>query len=54
MPENYKPLVGSAAEAMRDWIGALRAAKITSGPIFRRGRATRWAHHWAPRACGSS
>ena len=36
VPENYKPLVGSAAEAMRDWIGALRAAKISSGPIFRR------------------
>ena len=36
LPENYKPLVGSAAEAMRDWLGALRAARITSGPIFRR------------------
>ncbi|MEB0060114.1 hypothetical protein [Variovorax sp. LG9.2] len=36
LPENYKPLVGSAAEAMRDWLGALRAAKITSGPTFRR------------------
>ena len=36
LPENYKPLVGSAAQAMRTWIGALRAAKITTGPIFRR------------------
>jgi len=35
-PEDNKPLVGSAAEAMRDW---LEASGITEGAIFRRIRA---------------
>jgi integrase len=32
-PENYKPVVGDAATALREW---LRAAAIIDGPIFRR------------------
>lgn len=34
-PENYKPIVGEAADALRAW---LRAAGITEGRIFRRVR----------------
>lgn len=34
-PENYKPVVGEAAAALRVW---LEAARITEGPIFRRIR----------------
>lgn len=34
-PENEKPLLGSAASAMRDW---LEASKISDGPIFRQVR----------------
>lgn len=36
LPENYKPVVGEAAQAMTEW---LRASGITEGPIFRRIRA---------------
>jgi hypothetical protein len=37
-PEDVKPLVGSAAAAMREWLAALRAHGIQEGPIFRRIR----------------
>ena len=32
LPENYKPVTGMAAQALRDW---LAAAQITEGAIFR-------------------
>lgn len=35
-PEDHKPLEGEAAVALDDWLRALRAAQITTGPIFRR------------------
>ncbi|MDN4592175.1 integrase [Xenophilus aerolatus] len=37
-PEDVKPLVGSAAAAMREWLAVLRAQGIQDGPIFRRIR----------------
>jgi integrase len=36
LPENYKPVVGDAALALRDW---LQASRIVEGRIFRRIRA---------------
>ena len=37
-PEDVKPLVGSAAAAMREWLAVPRAHAIQDGPIFRRIR----------------
>lgn len=37
-PEDVKPLVGSAAAAMREWLAVLKAHGIDEGPIFRRIR----------------
>ena len=37
-PEDVKPLVGSAAAAMRAWLAVLKAQGIQDGPIFRRIR----------------
>jgi integrase len=34
-PNNFKPIVGSAAIALRAWLTVLLANKITQGPIFR-------------------
>lgn len=50
-PENYKPIVGEAAEALRDW---LDAAGIRSGRIFRRlGRGGHVGEALSPDAVGS-
>jgi integrase len=35
-PNNLKPIVGSAAAALKTWLDVLVANRITSGPIFRR------------------
>jgi hypothetical protein len=37
-PEDVKPLVGSAAAAMTEWLAVLRAHGVQEGPIFRRIR----------------
>lgn len=37
-PEDKKPIVGVAAEAMRAWLQLLATHGLTSGPIFRRVR----------------
>ena len=37
-PEDVKPLVGSAAAAMREWLAVLKAHEIKEGPLFRRIR----------------
>lgn len=37
-PEDVKPLVGTAAAAMREWLAVLKARGIDEGPIFRRIR----------------
>ncbi|MBS0342362.1 MAG: site-specific integrase [Proteobacteria bacterium] len=37
-PEDVKPLVGSAAAAMREWLAVLQAHGIREGAIFRRIR----------------
>lgn len=36
--EDHKPILGEAADALRDWIALLYARGMTSGPIFRRVR----------------
>jgi integrase len=35
-PHNLKPIMGSAAAALKSWLDVLVANRITSGPIFRR------------------
>jgi hypothetical protein len=37
-PEDVKPLVGSAAAAMTEWLAVLKAHGVQEGPIFRRIR----------------
>jgi len=37
-PEDVKPLVGSAAAAMTEWLAVLKAHSVQEGPIFRRIR----------------
>jgi integrase len=37
-PEDVKPLVGSAAAAMTEWLAVLQAHGVQEGPIFRRIR----------------
>ncbi|KWT70563.1 Tyrosine recombinase XerD (plasmid) [Variovorax sp. WDL1] len=37
-PEDVKPLVGSAAQAMQDWLAVLKEKGITEGALFRRIR----------------
>lgn len=37
-PENYKPVVGDAADALRAWLALLARAGHTAGPMFRRIR----------------
>jgi integrase len=34
--KNFRPVQGSAAEALTRWLHTLHAARITTGPIFRR------------------
>lgn len=38
LPENHKPILGEAAEALREWLQLLARAGISDGPIFRRIR----------------
>ncbi|SEB22614.1 site-specific integrase [Variovorax sp. YR216] len=37
-PEDVKPLVGTAAAAMQEWLAVLKAQGVQEGPIFRRIR----------------
>jgi len=54
-PEDVKPLVGSAAAAMTEWLAVLQAHGVQEGPIFRRIRKGGiWASRSPRRPCATS